>query len=72
MEKLKKMNQKTENLSHCQRTMFDLLSNDLETAIRIGVKEASDEAIIETKKRKIGAPLTIEENIFLHFSSPIK
>ena len=48
----------------CNRCLQEIISDDMETIIRIGVKDAAEAATEETKRRKLNAPLTIEEKIF--------
>lgn len=46
-------------------TLRDLIINDSETKIRVGIKEVEERVKNETKFRKINAPLTSEEKILM-------
>lgn len=60
MEKLKNM-PKTD-------TLRDIVFGEKSRSIRIGVAIAEENAAKESKKRRINAPLTTIEKIFLHAS----
>lgn len=58
-------NQKTLKSITNTKMLKDLIFENAETNIRIGVIIATEEAIRETLNRKIQCPLTVEEKIFL-------
>jgi hypothetical protein len=62
----KKPNKMQNNPKKLKSAILELLQNDLESEIRIGVAVAEEEASNESRKRRMSAPLTIEEKVFMH------
>ncbi|GEP95533.1 hypothetical protein CCY01nite_17930 [Chitinophaga cymbidii] len=66
MEKKAKHNPVQKSTDKVKSRLFDIVSTNTEAEIRIGIAIADEEVKEESRRRRLEAPPSFEERIFLH------